>query len=181
MSYKISKELFEAVVGFKVIEFYCKNEIQYYPADRERVRCIDWIPTLSGYEYNDFFFKCKEWALRQGGLTILSGTYKNTVEGFLQNKAYIGYAAIQYYVIDEYRTGTYCLKTYDRIKASCELQAVFDICQRILNNKALYSQEKRMRNQKKDYFEKDNISSIDWEPNVCSLCGQKHIMACNYY
>lgn len=66
MKYNISKELFESVMGFKVIEFYCKNKIQYYPSDKERVRCINWTPTLSGCEYNDFFFACKEWALKQG-------------------------------------------------------------------------------------------------------------------
>lgn len=78
-------------------------------------------------------------------------------------------------LVDRYPIGTvpfsYLLWLRDNSKIS--------LSKRLL--KALYSQEKRMRNQKKDYFEKDNISSIDWEPNVCSLCGQKHIMACNYY
>lgn len=134
MIYKISKELFEAVIGLyknEVAEMYISGEnIFWHTYKNEFTRNKN-----SEINIDTFFFKCKEWALRQGGLTILSGTYKNTVTGFLQNKAYIGYAAIQYYVIDEYRTGTYCLKTYDRIKASCERQAVFDICQRILDNK----------------------------------------------
>lgn len=135
MSYKISKELFEKVMNVKLT-----TDLSIAPYYNEVNGCEEEDLILINYNFiwiplDTFFFKCKEWALRQGGLTILSGTYKNTVEGFLQNKAYIGYAAIQYYVIDEYRTGTYCLKTYDRIKASCERQAVFDICQRILNNK----------------------------------------------
>lgn len=135
MNYEISKELFEAVMDFKVdnvsiTTVYANIDVGLRYERKETLYTI-----VDCVGIDTFFFKCKEWALRQGGLTILSGTYKNTVKGFLQNKAYIGYAAIQYYVIDEYRTGTYCLKTHDRIKASCERQAVFDICQRILNNK----------------------------------------------
>ena len=105
MNYNISKELFEVINEYKVDEIKVVDDyIQIYK-DTAMIR-------VSIYE---FFFKCKEWAYMQRGLTILSGTYKNTVKGFLQNKEYIGYAAIQYYVIDEYRTGTYCLKTDDKI------------------------------------------------------------------
>jgi len=85
MSYKISKELFEAVMSLKVIEFYCRNEIQYYPADKERVRCIDWIPTLSGCEYNDFFFKCKEWLIGRG-YDNWSGYHENEYFCYVKTK-----------------------------------------------------------------------------------------------
>lgn len=111
MSYSISKELFEAVMGFEVIEFYCRKEIQYYPADKERVRCIDWIPTLSGLEYNDFFFKCKEWAFEKG-YDIYSDTHGADVCNVGSN----------YSIAPFHHSGS-------------EQQACFDACQWILDNK----------------------------------------------
>lgn len=109
MSYKISKELFEAVMSLKVIEFYCRNEIQYYPADKERVRCIDWIPTLSGCEYNDFFFKCKEWAYNKGYIikTDIAGEWE----------------------LYNFKNGG----IFDTQNSSSEQQSVFDACQYILD------------------------------------------------
>lgn len=109
MNYKISKELFEAVMSLKVIEFYCRNEIQYYPADKERVRCIDWIPALSSCEYNDFFFKCKEWAYNQG---------------------YIIYSSTKSCSMFKKEAQLYC--SNENIQ---EQQKIFDVCQWILNNK----------------------------------------------
>lgn len=84
---------------------------------------------------HELAFKCKEWALKQGNLTILSGTYLNTVKGLFQNKQYIGYAVIQQFLIDEYKTGQYYLKTKHKVKSISEQQAVFDACQRILDNR----------------------------------------------
>ena len=117
MNYKISKELFEAVMSFKVIEFYCKNEIQYYPADKERVRCIDWIPTLSGCEYNDFFFKCKEWAINNDKyLHSMPIKYTNGVQK---------YACRFDFDIDGYYEQEFC--------SDSEQQVVFDTCMYILD------------------------------------------------
>ena len=119
MSYKISKELFEAVMSLKVIEFYCRNEIQYYPADKERVRCIDWIPKLSGCEYNDFFFKCKEWAFEQA-YQLESCKTNKLLEDNKFESIYMCGGFYQYSVIQNFY-------------ASSEQQAVFDACMYILD------------------------------------------------
>lgn len=118
MSYKISKELFEAAMSLKVIEFYCRNEIQYYPADKERVRCIDWIPTLSGCEYNYFFFKCKEYAFCNG-YELMSGLYSN--DNNAKGKCIV------------YRCEDDKERVIKIFNEDDELQAVFDACQWIMD------------------------------------------------
>lgn len=46
----------------------------------------------------------------------------------------------------------------------------------------LQNQEKRMEIIKnKNSVNGTESSSSTWTPNICSLCGQRHVMACGYY
>lgn len=129
--YNISKELFEAVMNknyvITMIDLSKNNSYIYYYHNVD----TDYKAKQEKISVNDFFFACKEWVLEQKNLTILSGTYLNTVKGFLQNKQYVGYAVIQQYLIDEYKTGNYYLKTKYKVKSYSEQQAVFDACEYI--------------------------------------------------
>lgn len=104
MSYAISKELFEAVMGgYEYISphnggiIYCwkdsdglHNEKAIYP--------------------NDFFFKCKEWALKQGYYITTSQEYCCTLN----------------------KNSNLC---HEDICCKSEQQYCFDACQWILDNK----------------------------------------------
>ena len=76
MRYNISKELFEEVNGFKV---------KYFENDKDNNQIIFSLTKekfeLQGMEfisYNNFFFKCKEWALEQG-YELVSDSEKQAV------------------------------------------------------------------------------------------------------
>lgn len=107
MSYKISKELFEAVMGFSNVYIFSIE-------GRNNSKRIDYT---FGYTesktimINDFFPKCKEWALKQGyniwsdcmgNITIQDENF-DTVDATISNNS--------------------------------EQQAVFDACQWILDKK----------------------------------------------
>lgn len=103
MSYSISKELFEAVMdGYEYIS----------PHNGGIICCwkdSDGLHNEKVIYPNDFFFKCKEWALEQGYFI----------------KSETGLA-----IVGTLGSRQYC---YDRAEDS-EQQAVFDACQWILEN-----------------------------------------------
>ena len=109
MPYNISKELFEAVMGFSVESVYLDNSYVDDFASPEFV----WSNNgeqIAGISVDTFFFKCKEWAYPYG-YTILS----STDECSLIDREGIGLVFEQHYVH--------------------EAQAVFNACQWILENK----------------------------------------------
>ena len=101
MNYKISKELFEAVHGRKVDEH---TDLRYKGF-------------LSTLVVNDFFFKCKEWALEQG--YILESSFKDTS------------ICVVYRIINDGWSKT----KETSFSRSSEQQAVFNACQWLLDNK----------------------------------------------
>lgn len=63
----ISKELFETVIGFRVIEFEAHyNDILFCPESHPRYRHPNWRPDLIAIDIYELAHKCKEWALKQG-------------------------------------------------------------------------------------------------------------------
>jgi hypothetical protein len=63
----ISKELFEAIMGFKVVEFEpLEFKIKYYPLSSVRIRSIDWKPTLEEIKRESLFFMAIDWAWEKG-------------------------------------------------------------------------------------------------------------------
>ena len=78
MSYKISKELFEAVIERNDIEIFrlFKNEITFVFKD-------DWLQ--NNIKYNDFFFKCKEWLIGRG-YDNWSGYHENEYFCYVKTK-----------------------------------------------------------------------------------------------
>ena len=113
MNYKISKELFEAVCGFKV-EWIRIEEQGDYVFIVDDVNC--------SYFLDSFFFKCKEWAYKQecellSGYRVYDIQYKGNNS---ENKIYCDCKYIE--------NGIQVI----RFKADSEQQAVFDTCQWIL-------------------------------------------------
>ena len=115
MSYKISKELFEAVMDVKKecylqdIELIDENKIIYsYLVDEQFQE-----PRYDEELINDFFFKCKEWALNEGYWLM---TWKHKIGAGC--KIFRGHLNIR---VDE------------RLDADSEQQAVFDACMYILD------------------------------------------------
>lgn len=112
MSYKISKELFEAVMDVKKecylqdIELIDENKIIYsYLVDEQFQE-----PRYDEELINDFFFKCKEWAYNKGYIikTDIAGEWE----------------------LYNFKNGG----IFDTQNSSSEQQAVFNACQWILNN-----------------------------------------------
>ena len=116
MKYNISKELFESAMNINV--FY-HNDFElddnrggiYY----ERDNVTNFI------HYNDFFFRCKEWALGQGY--------------YLASNMYIGGGCCDYFTDASPDCNECGNTTSELIHRSSEQQAVFDACQWILENK----------------------------------------------
>lgn len=110
MDYKISKELFEAVMGIETDRLFCtgsfiKNDSNYLSTS---------IIEENKISINDFFFKCKEWVLEQRyGLT-----------SYMVKKD-SGRATVWKHELGKSK----------RFISTTEQQAVFDACQWILNNK----------------------------------------------
>ena len=109
MSYKISKELFEAVMDEKVT-----TEISISPYYNEINGCEENDLILINYNFvwiplNTFFFKCKEWAYNQG---------------------YIIYSSTKSCSMFKKEAQLYC--SNENIQ---EQQKIFDACQWILDNK----------------------------------------------
>ena len=112
MSYEISKELFEAVMGF------CKNEIAEMYVSDENIFWHTYEDEFIGIKdskinVDTFFFKCKEWALNEGYWLM---TWKHKIGAGC--KVFRGHLNIR---IDE------------RLDADSEQQAVFDACMYILD------------------------------------------------
>lgn len=121
--YNISKELFEAVMSEKIID-YRGVFIDHISGTYNNKTILDGITIVAAdggiisCSVNNFFFKCKDWA-NKNGYRLLNGSH-------------------------DYNNQTICLiyKDYDyigdfceKIKADSEQQAVFDACQWILDNK----------------------------------------------
>lgn len=121
MSYKISKELFEAVMDVKKecylqdIELIDENKIIYsYLVDEQFQE-----PRYDEELINDFFFKCKDWALKQG---YIIGSYSDGLVILSSNKNVL--KMIEWRDFTEHPA-----------KYKSEQQEVFDSCQYILDNK----------------------------------------------
>lgn len=107
--FKISKELFEAVFGAKIMILIIVG--------RKNSKFIQYAYGYTGVHtlsVNDFFFMCKEWALNKN-ITLISGRYGNTTENFCE-------------ISTPYDECIYCLYS------NYEQQAVFDACEWILKN-----------------------------------------------
>ena len=108
MSYKISKELFEAVMGF------CKNEIAEMYVSDENIFWHTYEDEFIGNKdskinVDTFFFKCKEWAYNKGYIikTDIAGEWE----------------------LYNFKNGG----IFDAQNSSSEQQACFDACQWILD------------------------------------------------
>ena len=110
MSYNISKELFEAVMK-------CKINNYGFGTSNIGIRVVTEMFDEILITYNDFFFKCKEWALEQG--YILESSFKDTS------------ICVVYRIINDGWSKT----KETSFSRSSEQQAVFDACMYILNNK----------------------------------------------
>ena len=119
MSYKISKELFEAVCGFKV-EWIRIEEQGDYVFIVDDVNC--------SYFLDSFFFKCKEWAYKNSW-EISSGTISS-------NNGECDYIADVY---PRYAKDTKEYMDNPSFDSTSEQQAVFDATSWVLeqtkNNK----------------------------------------------
>lgn len=107
MSYKISKELFEAVMK-------CKINNYGFGTSNIGIRVVTEMFDEILITYNDFFFKCKEWA-------------------YNQNKQY--YIESGYTKYDSYAKVWFDGGRNKEFKSNTEQQSVFDACQWILDNK----------------------------------------------
>lgn len=114
MSYKISKELFEAVMEE---DFNCTKDDYIYYGIRD-------TKDSARISINQFFFKCKEWAYSKGyGLVTfpLRGNYSCIITDM--DKSLNEIFDSKLFALDKL------------IQADAEQQAVFDACQWVLDNK----------------------------------------------
>jgi hypothetical protein len=124
----INKELFEAIMGFDVIEFEVINtdgkpeKIDYYPASLPRVRCIDWKPTLLSINIYEFAHKnLKEWANLQGYWLHSHGCHS------LINGSYIESGSAFISLNSDIPTNIF------KITLSTEFEAIFEAAKYVLN------------------------------------------------
>ena len=126
MSYKISKELFEAVMNVKLT-----TDLSIAPYYNEVNGCEEEDLILINYNFiwiplDTFFFKCKEWAFEKsyGKHTTMNTMYdlrtrtRNRVDWSCD-------------IVEDCGDG----KTIKTIYANSEQQSVFNACQWILDNK----------------------------------------------
>jgi len=104
---KISKELFESV----------------YNCDITTDKAM--LDVFKSISLNDFFFKCKEWAMNKG-YQIISGL---SDEPAYRNQDEKAYAQLRYYTEDEFCNGEY-EELY--FMANTEIEAVFKASEYIL-------------------------------------------------
>ena len=133
MSYKISKELFESVMGF------CKNEVAEMYVSDENIFWHTYEDEFIGNKdskinVDTFFFKCKEWAIKENreNKIINNGDhfYINHIGSWM-----IGY--FENYQCDVGYRGKNKDETFadltKHFTADSEQQAVFDACMYILD------------------------------------------------
>lgn len=119
MKYNISKELFEAVMGTKTLTYSIEgsknSKVIVYSTGYIRTKTIT---------INDFFFKCKEWAFKQGYVirTGMRFDVGASAQIYAETSPF-SFNALK--LIDE----------QDWIDADSEQQCCFDACQWILDNK----------------------------------------------
>lgn len=110
MKLNISKELFETVMNEKIMYYRVEiDEIEY-----DYVKVNRHNPLIM--DVNDFFFMCKDWALKQN---ISMYSYIHELNGGVE-------------IAPKKKCNWLDNK---RFKADSEQQAVFDACQWILDNK----------------------------------------------
>lgn len=121
MSYKISKELFEVVMGIEIckievtgVKINYEKEGQFQEDDEIKFLFMSFTINI-----NDFFFKCKEWAFEQA-YQLESCKTNKLLEDNKFESIYMCGGFYQYSVIQNFY-------------ASSEQQAVFDACQWILD------------------------------------------------
>lgn len=126
----IDKKLFEAVMGFEVVEFEQNiNTIRYYPASHPRVKCIDWKPDLISINIYEFSDKCKIWAIING-YSIETRPYND-----YDNIDWLG-------VLFNPKTHESIKKEFDLFSTESEL--IFNMCLWILEQK-IHSAEQELR------------------------------------
>lgn len=122
MRYKISKELFENVM-------YVKLEILGVHNDLIRYRYDDINDSIL---INDFFFKCKEWALKQG-ICLMTG-----VEEHMPNSwTFVCFQSNRYRPDPQRRLKNPLIEhkvQTPTVHCRSEHQCLFDACQWILDN-----------------------------------------------
>ena len=120
MTYRISKELFEAVRNHKI------NKINIYGSSKYFYIFDDYLLDHNkvGREesYNDFFFECIDWALKQKYILV-------TAPRTDSRKATCSF--------DESGKHDYKDDFHNNFREESIQQAVFDACQWILNQKGL--------------------------------------------
>lgn len=117
MSYKISKELFEAVKN-------CNDYLELVVISDRFVTGVG-RSSLSKIDINSFFFKCKEWAYDNWAYNILSyrenisryGCIITSIDNCIESNGWTEQIECRHF------------------EANSEQQAVFDACQWILDNK----------------------------------------------
>lgn len=124
----INKKLFEAIMGFNVIEFEVINiegkpkRIDYYPASLPRAKCIDWKPELISINIYEFAHKhIKEWANLQGYWLHSHGCFT------LMNNSYVESGSAFISLNSDLPTNIF------KVKRSTELESIFKACQYILD------------------------------------------------
>ena len=127
MSYKISKELFEAVTKNKTddVELYIdKNSIRYWTCEENRAREL-YIDT--------FFFDCKEWALKQE-ICLCTGIEEHTPISYV----FVCFQSNRYRPDPQSRFKNPLVEhkiQTPTMYGDNEKQCLFDACQWILDNK----------------------------------------------
>lgn len=111
--YKITKDLFEAVFGVKIMVLSIVG--------RRNSKFIQYAYGYAGVHtlsVNDFFFMCKDWVLNKN-LSLISGRYGLPYQHFCEISE----------PLDE--------DNINILYSDSEQQAVFDACEWILNNKGI--------------------------------------------
>ena len=125
---EVSKELLSEVLNLKIVSHGLLNklnnsfDITYMPLED------DPYTRSMHIDINDFFFKCKEWAMNKG-YQIISGLSDEQAYRKQDEKAY---AQIRYYTEDEFCNGEY-EELY--FMANTEIEAVFKASEYILKER----------------------------------------------
>lgn len=122
MQYNISKELFETIMNEKIIEYrgvfgpYISGTYNNYVNLGCGIAVVSTDGGIVSCSVNDFFFKCKKYALKQN---ISMYSYIHELNGGVE-------------IVPKKKCNWLDNKKF---KAESEQQAVFDACQWILENK----------------------------------------------
>lgn len=112
MSYKISKELLEAVIGSEVNSLEIIEDVIKYHLVKHQPYSYYELSDYNLIKIDTFFFKCKEWAYVDW--IMLSGRDDNCFNCYVEERN--GFRTTDFY-------------------SDSEQQSVFDACQWLLENK----------------------------------------------